>query len=595
MATQSYIYSRDNAVGDTSLKLVELPKNAKALGTNENGEIVSAEVMPSVAGGDLYGTYPDPRIKELTGVPAMLAFPKGLFNWSEPSTSGWSAGAGIGYGYGYIGDQESLTSVVTQSSSINKHVFGTVADNLITNLGGCVWDYNTVDASTLELVVKFDNSMPALQHYSNLSGFIALGSYSGSHDVFDIVTVSAKDNYSTTKFQENSFIRVVLDVSFTNSVYSYKVVSINGLFKSAEINAANSIQGGYDYYINSFNITFNKTLSTDVTPNELRFKFGNTIVSSNGYVSNVSDSQCYEFAGSTPEPVDYSSNVTVYEKIKVSSAKTPTHAKCWMACDQSGIVHVSYDNWATSSSGILQDNGSNRYAGIYYVKLPGTSAYYWLFTGTYGILALEDIPGNYMSTGTPNWSKLKYVKILGWTIDDYNALAANDSAIVSGGFANFVAYFDSNSIQQVGDSLTLISKNVASDTSTILTIEGKLGGVACTNDMFMLIERDTGKLFKSTDGKTFSRAKILSVKYQTGVELGRDPSSLKEIYPQGNANATLSYITDNVIPYSGNGNLFCSMLHVNDIWIIANSYHYNANAGNYNRWSPFIYSYDMQN
>lgn len=595
MATQSYVYSRDNAVGDTSLKLTPLPTGAKALGTDSEGNIVPADVMPSVAGGDLYGTYPDPRIKELTGVPAMLAFPKGLFNWNEPSTSGWSAGAGIGHGYGYIGDQDSLTNVVTQGGSVNKHVFGTVADNLITQLGGCVWDYNTVNASTLELVVKFDDSMPALQHYSNLSGFIALGHYSGSHDVFDIVTVSAKDNYSTTKFQENSFIRIVLEVSFTNKVYSYKVVSINGLFKSAEMNAANSTQGGYNYYVNTFNVTFNKTLSTDVTPNELRFKFGNAIVSSNGYLSNVSDSQCYEFAGSNPAPVDYSSNATVYEKIKVSSTKTPTHVKCWMACDQSGALYVSYDNWTSYIQCALEDSGLNRYAGVYYVKLPGTSSYYWLFTGDNGIVTLEDIPGNYLTSGEPKLSKMQYIKILGWKIADYHAIAVNDLAIVAGGNTNQVDYFDADSSQQTGDSLVLVAKNVASDSSTLLTLNGPMGGIGCNNDTFLLIERDTGALFKSTNGKTFSRANILSVKYQTGVELGRNPSSLAEIYPLGNSGATLSYITNNVIPYANNGNLFCSILYANDIWIIANYAHYSPTAGNYNRWSPFIYSYDLQN
>lgn len=52
------------------------------------------------AGGDLFGTYPNPRVKELTGVPAMLTPSVASFNWKQ--SGAWASGAGIGYGYGYV-------------------------------------------------------------------------------------------------------------------------------------------------------------------------------------------------------------------------------------------------------------------------------------------------------------------------------------------------------------------------------------------------------------------------------------------------------------------------------------------------------------
>lgn len=52
------------------------------------------------AGGDLFGTYPNPRVKELTGVPAMLTPSIATFDWKYSGS--WAAGAGIGFGFGYL-------------------------------------------------------------------------------------------------------------------------------------------------------------------------------------------------------------------------------------------------------------------------------------------------------------------------------------------------------------------------------------------------------------------------------------------------------------------------------------------------------------
>lgn len=57
------------------------------------------------AGGDLFGTYPNPRVKELTGVPAMLTPSVAGFNWK--ASGAWASGAGIGFGFGFVNGVQS--------------------------------------------------------------------------------------------------------------------------------------------------------------------------------------------------------------------------------------------------------------------------------------------------------------------------------------------------------------------------------------------------------------------------------------------------------------------------------------------------------
>lgn len=63
------LYNGDSLIKDTSLKLVEFPTSAGYIGTDSEGKLISItdSSFSAVASGDLYGTYPDPLVKEISG------------------------------------------------------------------------------------------------------------------------------------------------------------------------------------------------------------------------------------------------------------------------------------------------------------------------------------------------------------------------------------------------------------------------------------------------------------------------------------------------------------------------------------------------
>lgn len=72
MSKSNLVYNGDPLVGGTSLKLIDLNSiaNAGYIGTDENGKLISISEssFSAIAGGDLYGTFPDPLVKEISGV-----------------------------------------------------------------------------------------------------------------------------------------------------------------------------------------------------------------------------------------------------------------------------------------------------------------------------------------------------------------------------------------------------------------------------------------------------------------------------------------------------------------------------------------------
>jgi hypothetical protein len=80
---------------------VESVPDAGGPGVDKLGLTLLGAPPAGTAGGDLIGSFPDPVVRQITGVPATLTKSKTLFNWRDAGS--WASGAGIGYGYGYVG------------------------------------------------------------------------------------------------------------------------------------------------------------------------------------------------------------------------------------------------------------------------------------------------------------------------------------------------------------------------------------------------------------------------------------------------------------------------------------------------------------
>lgn len=93
-------FFQDKVVDSVAIEweVVDIGDGVLQAKANLTDEATAKPIGP--AGGDLFGTYPNPRVKELTGVPAMLTPSIAGFNWKQ--SGGWASGAGIGFGFGYV-------------------------------------------------------------------------------------------------------------------------------------------------------------------------------------------------------------------------------------------------------------------------------------------------------------------------------------------------------------------------------------------------------------------------------------------------------------------------------------------------------------
>lgn len=263
--------------------------------------------------------------------------------------------------------------------------------------------------------------------------------------------------------------------------------------------------------------------------------------------------------------------------------------KMWMACSQLGELWVSTDNFKTTvntSYISLPSFSSLRYAGIYHVKLPGTSDYYWIFTANNGRLSLKDVPANFNSDGTPIVANMKTITFNNSA--DINAMAFSDSILVFVGNGTSIRYAEAADISVSGETLT-INLHVAVGGGSFGggVPSAVTGGIGFSGDRFIVDERDTGNLFTSTDGKTWFHLGIGSCEYQDGTEV------LGTVVSDG--------VSFGHLPVSNAGyivNKWSSILYVNDVWVICNAQLYTGTAPdwlNYEAWTPYVFSYDGVN
>lgn len=255
--------------------------------------------------------------------------------------------------------------------------------------------------------------------------------------------------------------------------------------------------------------------------------------------------------------------------------------KLWMACSQLGELWVSYDNFKTTVNTVyleLPYFGTLRYAGIYHVKIPGTSDYYWIFTANNGRMSLKDIPANFNADGTPIVANMKAISFV--NAADINAMAYSDTTLVFVGNGTSIKYATASDITVTGETLSItLHAGIAGSTFGGAVPSAVTGGIGYNGVRYIVDERDTGQLYTSTDGIHWFRLAIASCTYQDGTEV------------------TGTVVTDGVsfghLPVGYNQ--WASILYANDVWVICNPKLYAGTAPSwpgYDAWTPYVFSYD---
>lgn len=263
--------------------------------------------------------------------------------------------------------------------------------------------------------------------------------------------------------------------------------------------------------------------------------------------------------------------------------------KLWMACSQLGELWVSYDNFKTTVNTAyleLPYFGTLRYAGIYHVKIPGTSDYYWIFTANNGRMSLKDVPANFNADGSPIIANMKSISFTG--ASDINAMAYSDTTLVFVGNGTSIKYATAADISVTGETLSIkLHAGIAGSTFGGAVPSAVTGGIGYNGTRYIVDERDTGQLYTSTDGIHWFRLAIGSCEYQDGTEV------LGTVVSDG--------VSFGNLPVSSGGyivNQWGSVLFANDCWVLCNPRLYGWGAPdwlNYDAWTPYLYSYDGVN
>jgi hypothetical protein len=285
-----------------------------------------------------------------------------------------------------------------------------------------------------------------------------------------------------------------------------------------------------------------------------------------------------------------------------------------MANSQLGELHASYDDWKSvvsvpngdpfyaefvDSDGktvpysdlVAAVGSSPRFAGAYYVQLPGSASKHWVFTAQNNMFAVEDIPANYHDNGALKLDSIFHITLAG-DLGDPNSLASGNGVLV------FVGNNEAMYYAQTGDmnwaTKTLTTHSVSSSLTytapnpDVFVNTGVMGGITFDGSRFLTVGRDTGVLLQSLDGIAWSLVPVNSVSYQDGTSMLRRSALEYDFALPMNTRTGLA-------PSWSNNDNVCwgGMTYAGDRFIVVNGK--TAPSTVSDNWSPFLFSYDAVN
>lgn len=280
----------------------------------------------------------------------------------------------------------------------------------------------------------------------------------------------------------------------------------------------------------------------------------------------------------------------------------------WMAVSQQGELQISYDEWKTTvyvdsantyyaEATITTPNGDVvqpynnlravapftgwRYASVSCMTLPGSTSKWWVFSAEYKLAMVEIKPENFNSNGS---LKIEAIEEWSFTGVDPNTVTSNGTVMVWTGNAYDITYAEAGDIYY--DVKYISGHNVTPIAPSGYSV-GVIGGNAWNGTEFMAVGRDSGIIYTSPDGKTWTVNDVTSVKYQDGTTM--EHHSVNEY-----AGALPTNTNPGSNPsWSANGNAWVGLAYLMTMWIVVNGKPAPSTVNSY--WSPFLFSHDGVN